>query len=230
MSQLFDEKCSICVEFQEPAKAYKVFPYLREWSEKYGIDSRILYEDKDFVIIPSLGPVSECHLLVLPRLHVCSYALLDSEMLGKAERIINAVASIIHNIYGGCVIFEHGTLNANSECSASCNHAHMHIVACSKSIIPCLTADGMQMHRISDLSEVRNQKKENYFYYQDFGSSPLIMDDTVCRSQYLRILLSNIMGCPEKGDWKQRNGIDEMYDTFKKMKDEINKIKNKDEE
>lgn len=213
--------CSLCNEFTAKDISMLPYTYSKEMSNRYGIVNRLLYEDKDFVIIPSLGPISECHLLVLPKTHMYSYALMPLSLLKKAEELIDGTARIVEKIYGNSIIFEHGTWNEEMTGSASCNHAHMHIVSCRLSILPLLKKDGLNIRKIESLSEIVEQKERKlpYFYYSEGAGKTYIMDDTVHKSQYMRILFSEIQGMPERGDWKKNWGIvhiDKMLVTLKK--------------
>lgn len=129
--------CSFCDELYHKVYDEELYPYIGELYKRYGKKDRILYEDTQFVVVPSLGPISPCHLLVIPKQHVCSYALLDSNILDNAEKIINALEQVIRKNYGDSVVFEHGTLDTDMRSSNSHNHAHMHIVACNQSMLSC---------------------------------------------------------------------------------------------
>ncbi|MBR4082862.1 MAG: HIT domain-containing protein [Lachnospiraceae bacterium] len=218
------EQCSICNEFNKKKIDDLYSLQMKEIYEACNVKSRILYEDELFWVIPSLGPVSECHLLILPKAHTYSFALLSEEQLIKAERLIKRICNIVNKVYGSSVVFEHGTLNEKMHSSASCNHAHMHVVSCDKSIIPFLEKDGLQLRRVGKLSELKEQLKRGapYFYYSDNTLDSFIMDDTIQESQYMRILMANVLQAPEKGNWKTNFGCTEIVAMIHKMKKEFN--------
>lgn len=223
MNQSKKNECIICSEFFY-GEADKV--YLTELYEYCGIKNRVLYEDEQFIVIPSLGPVSDCHLLVIPKCHVTSFAMLDAESFNNAEKIITKISHIVRTKFGNCIVFEHGTLNDEMKSSASCNHAHMHIVSCNQSILPMLKRDGLQLRRITQMSQIAEQKERGkpYFYYCENNDFAYLMDDTIQKSQYMRILISDVLGTPERGDWKKNYGISEMGAMFFDMKSMLETI------
>lgn len=219
------KQCSICDELRNN-RAGLFYSNLRDEFNKLGIKSRILYENSQFAVIPSLGAVSACHLLVLPKQHISSFALLDNELLNSADIIILKVSEIIRKKYGGCLVFEHGTLNDEMLSSASCNHAHMHLVSCSQSIISSMKNDGLVMRKINRLSELREQvkRKKPYLYYSETNEQAFVMDDTIQTSQYMRILIANKLGCGEKGDWKSNFGVSDIKRMILEMGAELGKL------
>lgn len=216
-------KCSICSEFSNRNVCELWYPYLKELKYKYDIDNRILCEGKMFAIIPSLGPVSSCHLLVVPKRHVCSYAMMSKKELDEAERLIVQLIKYVEKKYGNCMVFEHGTLAEDMKSSASCNHAHMHIVACEQSIISYLKKDGLILRPIERLSDIRLQERREkaYFYYKESETSAYIMDDIVQKSQYMRMLFLKVQGKTEQWDWKKNYKIEIVNRMILEMKSEL---------
>lgn len=49
------------------------------------------------------------------------------------------------------------------------------------------------------------------------------MDDTICRSQYLRILVADLMGTPEMGDWRRETGIAHVHRMINELKGKLDK-------
>lgn len=80
-------KCSICDEILNGDQAGLYYLYAK--SLLNNVESRILYENEKFIVMPSLGPVAECHLLVLPKKHICSYAVWDQESLCEAAYVMD---------------------------------------------------------------------------------------------------------------------------------------------
>lgn len=202
------EECSICDEIHLK-KGRRDCIYLSQMEQNYHIDNRILYDDGDFVVMPSLGPLSDCHLLMFPKKHIYSYALLDTALLKKAEIYINKIVKYVEEKYGKCMVFEHGVLDNGMKGSASCNHAHMHIISCSAVLFDIFEKEGFQLRKIKTLEELKMQKVRGvpYFYYMDYTGNSYIMDDIVQQSQYIRLLIAEVLHRPEIGNWKKNWGL-----------------------
>jgi len=214
-------QCSICDEIRNGNQAGLYYLYAKSFLNN--IESRILYENEKFIVMPSLGPVAECHLLVFPKKHICSYAVLDQKSLYEAEKLIKRVSDIVRKKYGSSIVFEHGTLEENMQSSASCIHAHMHIVSCPRSLSPFFKRDKLELRKISELKEIADQKqrKRPYFFYQENGDALYMMDDVIQKSQYIRFLIADILGRPECGDWKKNPGVLEVKKMILEMKKEF---------
>lgn len=215
------ESCTICEELSGRKNTGLYY----EWAKQagYAAGSRILYEDRLFVVMPSLGPIAECHLLIVPKQHVCSYAVLEEEALHLAEKLIEKAVGYVRKKYGGCIVFEHGTTDEKIQSSASCTHAHMHIVSSSESILTQLMREKLEMKSIEKLTDLREEKvgyKTAYFYYREGMREAYLIKDTVHKSQYLRILLANAIGKPQRGDWKKNPGICAVEKMLKEIRED----------
>lgn len=211
-------KCSICDEILNGDQAGLYYLYAKSFLNN--VESRILYENEKFIVMPSLGPVAECHLLVLPKKHICSYAVWNQESLCEAEELIRKISDIVRKRYGSSIVFEHGTLGEDMQGSASCVHAHMHIVSCSKSLYPYFKKDKLELRKIGRLSELIDQKQRRcpYFFYQENEATAYVMDDMIQKSQYIRFLIADILEKPDCGDWKKNPGILEVNKMILEMK------------
>jgi len=217
-------KCSICDEIFNGDQAGLYYLYAKPFLNN--IESRILYENEKFIVMPSLGPVAECHLLVFPKKHICSYAVLDWESLYEAEKLIKKISDIVRKKYGSSIVFEHGTLEEDMQSSASCIHAHMHIVSCSKSLYPLFKKDKLELRKIEKLHELTNQKQRRrpYFFYQEKENVAYVMDDVIQKSQYIRLLIAEILGRPECGDWKKNPGVLKVNKMVLEIKEEFQNL------
>jgi len=200
-------ECAICDEIAESKSAGLYHYYAQE--DGHDMQSRIIYEDDRFIIMPSLGPVSKCHLLLIPKKHIYSYACLEAECLRQAEIMLKNISDAVRQRYGSSMIFEHGVLNSSMKGSASCDHAHMHIVSCQKSLLPFFQEDGLEIRAINRLSDMVEQKRRGqpYFYYQENSGAAYLMDDILKQSQYIRFLVARLNNKQKNSDWKESPDI-----------------------
>lgn len=90
------------------------------------IKSRIIYEDSNFVVIPTMGQLFIHSLLILPKEHFESLSELGSSKLKLLNELFYKVKKKLTE-FGYVVAFEHG---AKSFTNGGCGiyHAHLHIV------------------------------------------------------------------------------------------------------
>ncbi len=53
------------------------------------LNSRVIYEDEHFVVMPPLGEFIEGGLLLLSRAHILSFAHLPAEHFARFERLVS---------------------------------------------------------------------------------------------------------------------------------------------
>jgi diadenosine tetraphosphate (Ap4A) HIT family hydrolase len=80
--------------------------------------------------MPSLGQITEGHLLVAPVRHYLSLADIPSAHRGELEALLTKARDILRAAYGSCISFEHGVRSGSGGCGIS--HAHMHLVPIAK--------------------------------------------------------------------------------------------------
>ncbi|OEU63844.1 MAG: hypothetical protein BA867_00725 [Desulfobacterales bacterium S5133MH16] len=99
---------------------------------------RILWQNNEFALIPSLGPLIEDHLLLIPTYHTFSFADLSESVLSRADHLIMSLANFFLKQGHQIIIFEHGAKILNGSdyekrlkraiCGACTDHAHFHLL------------------------------------------------------------------------------------------------------
>jgi diadenosine tetraphosphate (Ap4A) HIT family hydrolase len=103
------------------------------------VDSRILWRNEHFAILPSLGPLRQGHLLIIPIEHIFSYENLTTDKLHQADQLIKVIYRyLISRRHKSIVAFEHGApithgdkreIRIRKAISGACtDHAHFHLV------------------------------------------------------------------------------------------------------
>src|SRR3954468_16598879 len=94
--------CSVCAEFADPASGL--------FQAIYGPEapSRLLSEIDGLAVLPTIGQLGSCHLLLAPLNHVTSFALADQTAIDAAERVVERLRQAIQLDGSQAVVFEHG--------------------------------------------------------------------------------------------------------------------------
>jgi diadenosine tetraphosphate (Ap4A) HIT family hydrolase len=94
-----------------------------------GLDTRIIWENDSFYIIPTLGPVvceNQAHLLINSKSHYTASAQLSAiEKKGLDE----AVQFVKRMVGGECIFIENGIPTDDPKCNGGCGVTHLHIHA-----------------------------------------------------------------------------------------------------
>lgn len=92
--------------------------------------SRILRKTERWVVVPSIGPLTPGHLMLVPRAHYFSALSCPEDLLVECDDLLFECACRLAGIYGQDVLlFEHGsTANLRRPCGACVDHAHIHVL------------------------------------------------------------------------------------------------------
>ena len=212
------ENWSLWNEFNNKLENNYFEEYLKENLIKYGIKNRILYESKNFIIIPTVGPLVNGHILICPKEHFLSFSQLDRELLDEVEKIKSEVRKIYRKVYGKeTVFFEHGMLSCEDKGGACTSHAHIHCLPTTIDIIDDFLEYSFNVRNISKFQEIMNQLKRNsaYLYYENQKQVKIIMDSPIIESQFIRKLLAIKLGKLDKLHWKYSLYSSDIFEMIK---------------
>jgi diadenosine tetraphosphate (Ap4A) HIT family hydrolase len=201
--------------------------------------SRILWSNKDFALIPSLGPLTEGHLLLVPKHHEFSFANLSKGALFEAEKLIFTIIQFFRKQAQNTLIFEHGAVIQTgcayeerikkAKAGACTDHAHVHIVpGISASPIIRKMNDihfHLRKHKLQRLSELY-EAVEKEFPYIIIGSSKMkswvlyVIEEVP--TQFMRQMVASMVGLRE-WNWYKSPRIDVVQKTIQNMGISLNR-------
>jgi diadenosine tetraphosphate (Ap4A) HIT family hydrolase len=165
--------------------------------------TRVISRSANFVVVPSLGQLSEGHLLLLPVGHWTALADLPKSLFDEFEALRADTCSILQKEYGPCLLFEHGVREGDSG-GCGIYHAHGHAVPFPPELDPIARLMSAFPHQeIGKLSEIREKCADlsGYIFYQDSRSKSHVFAAPNLPSQYMRKLLAGVLGAPG-WDWR----------------------------
>jgi ATP adenylyltransferase len=99
------------------------------------IENTILFEDEDFLIVPTIGSFIEGWLLIITKKHYLCAGQIPKDIRYKLSNLIIKCSHIVNKHYGNCLIFEHGPATENEEIGCSIDHCHIHILPSNVNIL-----------------------------------------------------------------------------------------------
>ena len=90
----------------------------------------ILEETKNFIVIPSVGSLTDGYILIVAKKHLYNMFELSNEVKEEYFNLVEKYRCMFKQIYKKYpIVFEHGTISHDLEkSSSSIVHAHTHIV------------------------------------------------------------------------------------------------------
>jgi len=181
------ETCSFCAEFLEE-----------------GHSSRIIYQDRNWVLAPTIGCFTVGYCLLIPRRHIRSMAELSQEGLEAARLNLQRFRKVIEKHCGPAILAEHGA-SASTNGAACCEHAHMHI-------IPVRFTEAVRFTyisrlglptRLNSIGELKDLKGKAYLYLSSQEDEHFIWTEAdSTRRQFARRVAAAAIGRPTEYDWR----------------------------
>lgn len=184
-----------------------------------------IFESDSFVVLPTVAPLVEGWLLVVPRTRVLCFAQLGTLLISELERFLAEIVPIVEINYGPVSAFEHGPSKKASPIGCGVDYAHLHLVPVqfdlergAREMEP-----NIEWKRINSLADLRNQigLGDDYWFVQQpyglgrchlgrcsYGEPP---------NQLFRKVIATGLGCPEAFDWKQTLGSDKIAATVERL-------------
>lgn len=213
--------CSLCSEIQgRTASLHNILIPL-------ATESRILWETEQWVVIPTLGPLSLGHIMLVPRNHYYSTLSCTSAMLQECSELLNRCGSVLRSIYRqGVIVFEHGaTATESRKCGACIEHAHLHVVPGPSSFVAAARSKFRDWQSGSSILELPDLVENSpYMLVGSCTRRPRFWvrrcSDTV-PSQLLRRVLARELGNPTEWDWRKHVGSNVFIKTITDWKNYV---------
>jgi len=205
-------ECDFCREFSgRPGN---------DFHRIYGGDpeSRILFQSKEFVIVPSLGQIVGGYLLVLPRGHLRALGDLPVASLDELYSILQRVGKSLSKEYGPHVLFEHGTRTVGVG-GCGIYHAHLHATPLGMISDPVSALKArFPYEQVAELGEItdRTAGMSSYLFYRDSEGGLYVFNTGPLPSQYMRKLLADAMG-EQAWDWRAAGREERLLATMQRL-------------
>ncbi len=183
--------------------------------------NRVIFETMNFIVLPSIGPIVEGHLLIVSKKHYLCMGALSSKLFLELGDLKRKIRTCLWATYGKkSISFEHGSVGNSFQKKAGCctDHAHLHIVPANVDLLPQIKSNFVS-RKINSISDLRKnwKNKTPYLFYENNAGKLFTFDVTFVASQYLRIILAKELGL-NNWDWRKNFGKTKMLNTIKNLK------------
>lgn len=171
-------------------------------------EEQLIAESKNFYTIATLGQITDGgYTLLVPKRHVLCIGAMELQEIEEMTLEATLLDEFISTEYKRfTTIFEHGIVGQ------SIKHAHLHIVPATCMLTPRIRADfpGKEIDIIPSLSWIRQlyqQKQKPYLFWNDYLSQSVICWDPPAPPQYLRKVIAEQVGRPERANWREMDPV-----------------------
>lgn len=205
--------CAFCTELLE-----------KEVNPSIGFN-RVIWEDDQFAIVPTVGCFVEGYVMLMPKDHTYSVAQLDEEDLVRMESIASLLRSQLTKTYGDVVVAEHGAVSCAVKGAQCCDHAHLHFIP----VGPEKLDDVCDLYwdvrgendAILSLVELPNLGADEAAYILvslDDSLYNVWLKSDGFKSQFCRWATAKVLGKEEEYDWRKFPHIDNMRKTVERLR------------
>jgi diadenosine tetraphosphate (Ap4A) HIT family hydrolase len=186
------------------------------------LDSRIVYQDDDFIVMPPLGQFIEGGLLLLTRRHILSFAFLPTALFDRLERLLAVIRRELTTRWGvPPLIFEHGPAPDRTKGVCCVDHAHLNIFPARVDVFPHLAQRmSLPLYSLSELSKLRCAEF-GYLFAQENDGRMRAFDAQFVPTQLVRRIITSQLGLSQRWHWQDYPGYDELVATYHALKGQV---------
>lgn len=182
---------------------------------------RVFLENGTFATIPSIGPLSAGHILLVPVQHICRLIDLDPSQREEFTKYRATVEQCLKPEFGDFVYaFEHGSDSGGTVVPCTVGHAHLHLVPSPVALKPVLPMGrSWQILETTGLDAVARLAGEREYLYWSPSSGPAMVaaaDGTPLESQLLRRVLAVALGV-DAWNWREEPRLDLLRETEQRL-------------
>lgn len=187
MNDAVDAGCEFCREIADPPRTA----------------NRIMWENEDFVSLPTKGCFVPGYCLLLPRNHRRSFADLPPADLRHCWQIMETMRELITTTFGPTIVAEHGPGAIGSRSCACMDHAHLHFVPVDPLAVSKLYREiAGEPQILRGPEDLASWSGSSYVALSPMTSVYWIWPHSrVFVSQFVRRICAQILGYPDFFDW-----------------------------
>ncbi len=155
-------------------------------------------------IVATLGQITEGgYVLLIPTDHVPCLGAMNKKQISIVDNISRQIDHVLRKEYNsGVTIFEHGIVGQTIK------HAHLHLfpefVYLTDKIRSDFPKSEIQfVKNLVDLQFQYQKRQEPYLFWSTTLGKFRVIWNPPAPAQYLRIVSADLLGVPERADWKK---------------------------
>lgn len=182
--------------------------------EKYDAS---IFEFPNFLVVPDMAPLAEGHTLMVSKIHAPSIASLNQKKFTEFVKIKRKLKKIMTQAYRKPIFFEHGDIAKTKRAACCIDHAHMHCLPSNVKILEDIQRD-FKGTEIKNIQKLRAAAGKKYIYFEDTSGKMYLFDAPRLPGQYLRKLIAEKIGNPEKWDFAIFTNHESALKTLEKLR------------
>lgn len=168
-------------------------------------DEHVLFNSKNFYVVPGKGAFFDGYLMIVPKRHIMSFAQLNASEFNEFVLLLNDLKIILEGIYNQKVFaFECGSgKDGSGKHETSIVHAHFHLAVTDMPVLKEVQKSGLYPAQINKQDLLR-YSDHPYMLYIDQEDNWYISGnpETYFPRQHPRQVLAEYMGMYDEYNWR----------------------------
>lgn len=199
MNNFCNKTCGICNEINGLSC---IKGYDKIVSEK----NNVIAENERFLVIPSVGPLNNSHVMLVPRYHVNSFAAINNDIKEEFHSILYKINEfIIGKTNKSLIFFESGAGEKIDHSGGCIFHAHIHCVYYTQEFETALNKE-IEFNKIAN-QFLDYDTQNGYVWYMNNKYEEFLCNKPFLPSQFLRYLYANSNSIHGNWNWRRENNI-----------------------
>lgn len=155
-----------------------------------------LEETSDFYVVCDAHPLTEGHILIIPKQHTSCVGEYPEGMFKEFLKLNEKVSDFLVKKYRSVASFEHGIYGQ------TVFHSHIHYIPFNGTPLDIVPEGKFSI--IPNLLELRNLlKKDGGYLFFSLGDNLMSVDVNIAAPRFFRDRFARALGKPERGNWKE---------------------------
>ena len=166
--------------------------------------NEVLITTDNFLMVPSKGALVLGWLLLVPRIHVLSFAALPQSSKKELGALLPQVVARATELFGRVTVFEHGAVKPGSAFGCGIDHAHVHLVPLKFDLVSETKAQHPHLQWNETVAPWLGEGRTfdlPYVAVGTHGDRCLLSQPASVERQFLRRVIARAVGTPERFDY-----------------------------
>jgi diadenosine tetraphosphate (Ap4A) HIT family hydrolase len=210
--------CSFCDEINDENNNL----FYNTIGKRKSIKTRILYQNTDWIVVPTIGCFTVGYILIVSKTHYLSISSLPDNLFSNFESLLDRCNVFMKKQFNSSYIaFEHGSTSSEYRLSCCIDHMHLHVVPCNENLWDAIVKEYhlnyIKLNNYCDVKKYVNTNNiKSYLLFQDINKEIYIIDTTnnIFPSQFFRQVFSKKLGEDLEWDWRHNYYENNMIQTI----------------
>jgi len=163
------------------------------------IENRLLYSTKSFIVVPTIGPLTPGHVMIISKKHYVNLSLMNKVIIEEIQEIIKKIDN--NSFYENYIVAEHGAFDEDNRGGACIIHTHLHLIPMARDMVNFLDKN-LDYIILPSLKKIT---KVDYPYILLFYNNTFkIYNSENVPTQYIRRAFYSAKGNNNNWDWRNQ--------------------------